>query len=249
MKQVLGCVRRADQDFHMIREGDRIGVGVSGGKDSLVLLAALARYRSFAPVHFELEALTLTLGLEPFDLTGVRALCEALAVPYTVRATQIGPIVFEHRTESNPCALCAKMRRGALNELCLERGLNKVALGHHRDDALETLLLSLFYEGRLNTFQPVTHLERTGLTQIRPLIYLPEKQIIHQAKRLHLPVVTSPCPVNGHTKREEMKQLMRSIIQVVPNAPEQMFSALRNWRQYGLWDESFRQAEEDAPRA
>lgn len=244
MKDILGCIRRADQEYHMIEAGDRVAVGVSGGKDSLLLLYALSLYRRFCPRPFELEAITLTMGLEPFDLGGVRLLCERLEVPYTVRTTRIGRVIFEERKEKNPCSLCAKMRRGALNDLCVEKGVNKVALGHHRDDALETLLLSLLYEGRVHTFQPVTHLARTGLTQIRPMIYVPEKDIVHYARTLSLPVVPSPCPANGHTRRQDMKELLDFVCRRVPNAREQMLSALRNTGQYGLWDIGKRAPEE-----
>ena len=235
MKEILGCIRRADQDFGMIEDGDRVAVGVSGGKDSLLLLYALSLYRRFSPHPFTLQAVTLTMGLEPFDLSGVQALCDRLEVPYVVRETQIGRIVFEERREKNPCALCAKMRRGALNDLCRELGVTKLALGHHRDDALETLLMSLLYEGRLHTFQPVTRFDRTSVVQIRPLIYAPEKVIVHYARRLDLPVVASPCPANGRTKREDMKDLLDLICRRVPNARELMLSALRNTEQYGLW--------------
>ncbi len=235
MKEILGCIRRADQDFGMIEDGDRVAVGVSGGKDSLLLLYALSLYRRFSPHPFTLQAVTLTMGLEPFDLSGVQALCDRLEVPYVVRETQIGRIVFEECREKNPCALCAKMRRGALNDLCRELGVTKLALGHHRDDALETLLMSLLYEGRLHTFQPVTRFDRTPVVQIRPLIYAPEKVIVHYARRLDLPVVASPCPANGRTKREDMKDLLDLICRRVPNARELMLSALRNTEQYGLW--------------
>jgi len=237
MKEILGCIRRADQDFGMIKAGDKVAVGVSGGKDSLLLLYAMALYRKFCPEPFELEALTLTMGMEPFDVSGIRELCERLEVPYIVRETEIGKVIFEERKEKNPCSLCAKMRRGALNELCVERGINKLALGHHRDDAEETLLLSLFYEGRLHTFQPVTYLSRTGITQIRPMLYISEKNIIHQARVLNLPVVKSPCPADGYTKRQDMKELLDYICRKIPNARDQMLSALRNKEQYGLWDD------------
>lgn len=236
MKQILGALRRADQEFHMIQPGDRIAVGVSGGKDSLLLLYALALYRRFAPNPFELTALTITMGLEPFDLTGVRALCEELEVPYIVKETQIGKIVFEQRKEKNPCALCSKMRRGALAQTCAELGFGKVALGHHRDDALETLLMSVIFEGRMHTFHPVTHLERTGITQIRPLVYLSEKQIVHMERKLTLPVVKSPCPANGETRRAEMKALLDDLCRRYPAARSQMLSALLNQDQYGLWE-------------
>ena len=237
MKEILGCIRRADQDFGMIKAGDKVAVGVSGGKDSLLLLYAMALYRKFCPEPFELEALTLTMGLEPFDVSGIRELCERLEVPYIVRETEIAKVIFEERKEKNPCSLCSKMRRGALNELCVERGVNKLALGHHRDDAEETLLLSLFYEGRMHTFQPVTYLSRTGITQIRPMLYVSEKDIIHHARVLNLPVVKSPCPADGYTKRQDMKELLDYICRRIPNAREQMLSALRNRDQYGLWDD------------
>ena len=240
MKEVLGCLRRADQDFSLIESGDHVAVGVSGGKDSLLLLHALALYRLFSKKPYTLTAVTLTMGFEPFDLSGIRALCERLEVPYVVRETRIGKVIFEDRKEKNPCALCAKMRRGALSDLCREIGANKVALGHHRDDAIETLFLSMFYEGRIHTFQPVTHLTRSGLTQIRPLIYLPEKHIIHMAKKLELPVVPSPCPANGRTKRQDMKNLLTDICRKIPNARELLLSALQNEAQYGLWEKQKR---------
>ncbi len=237
MKEILGCIRRADQDFGMIKAGDKVAVGVSGGKDSMLLLYAMALYRKFCPEPFELEAITLKLGLEPFDVSGIRELCEKLEVPYTVRETDIAKVIFEERKEKNPCSLCSKMRRGALNDLCVERGINKLALGHHRDDAEETLLLSLFYEGRIHTFQPVTYLSRTGITQIRPMLYVPEKDIIHYARTLNLPVVKSPCPADGYTKRQDMKELLDYICRRIPNAREQILVALRNKEQYGLWDD------------
>lgn len=235
MKEALGCLRRADADFRMIAPGDHVVVGVSGGKDSLALLCALALYRKFSPNPFRLTAATLTMGLEPFDLSGVRALCEKLEVDYVVRETQIGRIIFEERKEKNPCALCARMRRGALADLCAELGADKLALGHHRDDAIETLFLSMLYEGRIHTFQPVTRLERTGITQIRPLIYLPEKRVIRLARKLNLPVVPSPCPANGETKRAEIKGLLDELCRRKPDARELLLSALQNEEQYGLW--------------
>lgn len=237
MKEILGCIRRADQDFGMIKAGDKVAVGVSGGKDSMLLLYAMALYRKFCPEPFELEAITLKLGLEPFDVSEIRALCEKLEVPYIVQETDIAKVIFEERKEKNPCSLCSKMRRGALNDLCVARGINKLALGHHRDDAEETLLLSLFYEGRLHTFQPVTYLSRTGITQIRPMLYVPEKDIIHYVKKLELPVVKSPCPADGYTKRQDMKELLDYICRRIPNAREQILVALRNKEQYGLWDD------------
>ncbi len=236
MKEILGCLRRADTDFHMIEEGDRVAVGVSGGKDSLVLLYALALYRKFSKAHFSLSAITLTLGFEPFDLTGIEKLCNELDVPYIVKKTQIGQVVFEERKEKNPCSLCAKMRRGALADLCVEHGFQKLALGHHRDDAIETLFLSMLYEGRIHTFHPSTYLSRKDITQIRPLCYVPEKHIVHIQRQYNLPVVKSPCPANGFTKREDIKDLLNLITARYPNARQLLLSALQNEEQYGLWN-------------
>jgi len=236
MKEVLGCIRRCDKDFDLIQAGDTVCVGVSGGKDSMLLLYAMALYRKFCPNKYHLIAATLHMGLEPFDLEPVRALCEKLDVPYHVEKTQIAQVIFEERKEKNPCSLCAKMRRGALIDLCKDLGANKLALGHHRDDALETLLLSMFYEGRIHTFHPKTYLSRKGITQIRPMAYLPEKHVIHMVKSLNLPVVKSPCPANGATKREEMKKLLSHIATTIPNVRELMLSALQNEAQYGLWE-------------
>ncbi len=220
----------------MIQTGDSVAVGVSGGKDSLLLLRALSLYRAFSPHPFTLCAITITTGLEPFDLSGVSKMCESLDVPYHIIATEIGKVVFEARKESNPCALCAKMRRGALANACNELSVNKLALGHHRDDAIETLLMSLLFEGRFHTFHPVTRLDRSRITQIRPLIYSSEKQILALARKLNLPVVQSPCPVNHQTRREDMKQLMDALCKKYPNARAQILSALKNEAQYSLWN-------------
>ena len=238
MKKVLGCIRRACEDFHLIEDGDIVAVGVSGGKDSLLLLYALSLYRKFAPQRFEVKGLTLTMGLEPFDTSKVAALCEKLGVEYIVRPKEIGRIIFEERHEKNPCSLCAKMRRGALNDLAKECGCNKVALGHHRDDALETLLLCLLHEGRIHTFHPKSYLSKADLTVIRPMVYLPEKHIIHVTREMQLPIIPSPCPANGATEREEMKYLLDSLCKLYPNAREMMLSALQNEAQYGLWNKN-----------
>ncbi len=234
MKTTLGCLRKADTDFGLIGDGDRIAVGVSGGKDSLLLLHALSLYRKFSHKHFELTAFTATLGFQPFDLSGIESLCASLDVPYVVKETRIGEIIFDYRREKNPCALCAKMRRAVLADLCREYGCGKLALGHHRDDAIETLLLSLFYEGRFHTFHPKTYMSRSGITVIRPLIYLPEKHVLHMQRELNLPVVHSPCPADKNTKREDMKNLMKRLKQVFPDAPERFLHALQQ-DHYDLW--------------
>lgn len=236
MKTVLGCIRKADTDFDMIAPGDKVAIGVSGGKDSLLLLYALSLYRRFSNKDFTLNAITLKMGLEPFDIAPITALCKKLDVPYTVIETEIAHVIFDVRKESNPCALCAKMRRGALNDAALELGCNKLALGHHRDDAIETLLMSLIFEGRLHTFHPNTFLSRRGITVIRPMIYVPEKHVKHMVKELDLPLIKNPCPADGNSKREEIKQLIHTLSKDYPQLKDYMLSALRNTDQYGLWD-------------
>ena len=244
MKKTLGCIRKADQDFGLFSDGDRIGIGVSGGKDSLLLIHALSLYRRFAHKNFEIEAFTVSMGFEPFDLSGISSLCDNLEVPYRVRQTQIGEIVFDMRNEKNPCSLCSKMRRSVLLNMCREYGCNKLALGHHSDDVIETLLMSLFYEGRFHTFQPKSFMSRTGITVIRPLVYLPEKHVIHMMKMLDLPVVKSPCPADGKTTREDMKELMTGLKRIFPDAPDRIMHAMR-MREYDLWQKEAFPAKDD----
>ena len=210
-KRILSYTRRAVDDYEMIREGDKVAVGVSAGKDSLALLCALADLRRFYPKKFELCAITVDMGFEGADFSAVRALCEELDVPYTVVPTQISKIIFDVRKEKNPCSLCAKMRRGALHTAAKELGCNTVALGHHFDDVVETFMLNLFFEGRLGCFQPVTYLSRMDLRLIRPMIYMPEKDVRYFAKSANLPVMKSPCPADGNTQREDMKQLLAKL--------------------------------------
>lgn len=234
MKKTLGCLRKADEDFDLIRSGDRIAVGVSGGKDSLLLLHALSLYRRFTHKDFSLEAITVSNGLKPFDLKPISDLCHTLDIPFHVQETQIGEIIFKHRHEKNPCALCAKMRRAVLANACRDLKCNKLALGHHREDAIETLLMSLLYEGRFHTFHPKTCMTRSGITVIRPFVYLPESHVVHMKKVLALPVIKSPCPIDGLTKREDMKELMRKLRAIYPDASERILHALRQ-DHYDLW--------------
>ncbi len=208
MKKILSRVRRAVDDYQMIEEGDRIAVGVSGGKDSLTLLCALAGLKKFYPKAFSLTAVSLDMGYEGMDFSGVSKLCQELEIPYTVKKTDIAEIIFDVRQEKNPCSLCAKMRRGGVNDLAVELGCNKVALGHHNEDVLETFFLSLFYEGRLNCFSPLTYLSRRDIHVIRPMIYVPEGDIKGFAKRESLPIVHNPCPMDGVSKRQDMKDFI-----------------------------------------
>lgn len=226
MQKLTGLVRRCVQDYNMIKPGDRIGVGVSGGKDSVALLALLASLQKYNHVPFELEAITVDMGWG-MDYSGIQKLCDELQIPYTVVHTEIAPIIFEHRQEKNPCSMCSKMRRGALNEALLEKGLNKLALGHHYDDAVETFMMSLLFEGRISCFQPVTDLDRTGIVQIRPMLYIHEKTVDSFVKRLELPVVENRCPVDKYTKRQEIKELIYNLSATYPDLKERVFGAMQ----------------------
>lgn len=227
MQKMMGLMRRCIDDYHMIEDGDRVAVGVSGGKDSLTLLYTLAALRHYYPKRFALEALSIDMGLGGMDFSPVARLCEELDVPYTIRRTEIGPIIFDIRKEKNPCSMCAKMRRGALNDLMNERGLNKIALGHHYDDAVETFLMSLLYEGRISCFEPVTYLSRTGVTQIRPMLYVGEKSVAHFAERMALPVVHNVCPADKHTKRQEVKELIAALQVQYPDLKTKIFGSMQ----------------------
>ena len=226
MQKLMGLVRRCVEDYHMIEAGDRIAVGVSGGKDSLALLVFLAELRKYHNHPFTLEAITIDMGLG-MDYSGIEELCWQLDVPFTLVSTQIGPIIFEHRKEKNPCSMCSKMRRGALNQALLDRGLNKLALGHHYDDAVETFLMSLLYEGRISCFQPVTNLDRSGVIQIRPMLYIHERTIDNFVMRRQLPVLENRCPVDKSTKREEIKQLVFELSARYPDLKERVFGAMQ----------------------
>lgn len=227
MQKMMGLVRRCVDDYRMIAPNDKIAVGISGGKDSLTLLVLLAALREYYPEPYELTAITIDMGLPGMDFSPVAALCERLNVPYRVVKTEIGPIIFDYRKEKNPCSMCAKMRRGALNQALLQQGFTKVALGHHYDDAAETFLMSLIFEGRLSCFQPVTYLDRTGVTQIRPMLYLTEGMIRNFAEREKLPVVHNVCPSDKHTKRQEVKELIQTLSATYPDIKERIFGAIQ----------------------
>ncbi len=228
LQQVLSLTRKAIDDYHMIEEGDRIAVGISGGKDSLTLLYALHGLMRFYPAKFSIHAVTVDLGFQNLNLEGIEKICEELEIPYTIVKTDIGSIVFEDRKETNPCALCAKMRKGALNDAIKKAGCNKVAYAHHKDDVVETMMLSLVYEGRFHTFSPVTYLDRMDLTVIRPLIYMNEADVIGFINKHNIAVVKSPCPADGHTKREYAHELLRDINLNAPGVKERMFTAIRS---------------------
>ena len=229
LNDFTGTVRRAVDDYDMIQAGDKVAVGVSGGKDSMLLLLALNHLRRFYPKPFELEAITIELGFEGMDFTPVRELCEKLEIPYTCLKTDIKEIVFDVRKEDNPCSLCAKMRRGALNDAIRERGIHKLALGHHFDDAVETFMMSLLFEGRISCFRPVTYLDRSCVTQIRPLIYAGEQKIANLAEALQVPVVENPCPQDKTSKRYEIKQLLKTMSADYPDMKSKIFGAMQRY--------------------
>ena len=228
LQQILSYTRKAVDEYKMIDTGDHIAVGISGGKDSLTLLYALHGLKRFYPNKFELSAITVDLGYEKCDFGPVQALCDELGVPYKLVKTDIAKILFEDRKESNPCSLCAKMRKGALNEAVKEMGCNKVAYAHHKDDIIETMLLSLIFEGRFHSFSPKTYLDRTDLTVIRPMMFVDESDVIKFRDKYELPVVKSRCPVDGFTKRQYAKDLVKELEATHTGARNRMFTAILN---------------------
>lgn len=227
LRKIVSLSRKAIEDYNMIEDGDIIAVGVSGGKDSLALLCALSELRNYYPKKFTLKAITLDMGYDA-DWSEIANLCKKLDVEYIVKKTHIKEVIFDIRKEQNPCSLCAKMRRGALNEAAKEQGCNRVALGHHNDDAVETFFLSLFYEGRISSFAPVTYLDRTGIYQIRPMVYVSERDIKGAARNNNLPVSKNPCPADGVTKREDIKDLIKTLEQRFDNKlKKRLFTAIQ----------------------
>lgn len=228
MRKVLSYVRRAVDDYDMIRAGDRVAVGISGGKDSLTLLAGLAAMRRFYKHPYEVVAITVDMGFENgSDFEEIRALCRELDVPYHVVKTDIYDIIFNVRKEKSPCALCSKMRRGVLHNTAVDLGCNVVALGHHHDDVIDTFMLNLFYEGRIGCFQPVSDLSRTGLRIIRPLLYMPEKDVVYFTNKNKLPVYRAPCPADGYTQRTEVSRLLADLEQKSPGLRHRIFGAIQ----------------------
>jgi len=235
-QKILSVMRKAITDHKMISDGDRIAVGLSGGKDSLTLAAALAAYRLFSPQKFDLCAVTVDMGFPNADFSPIAEFCKELNIEYHIEHTDLYEIIFNIRREKNPCSLCSKMRRGALNSVLIKLGCNKLALGHHGDDLVETLLLSLFYEGRLSTFAPVSLMDRTNITLIRPFVYAEEKNIAAAAK--NYPVAFNPCPANHSTKREYMKDLLKKLQGDIPEVKERMLGAITHPERNNLWKNS-----------
>ena len=227
LNEFTGTVRRAVDDYNMINDNDKIAVGVSGGKDSMLLLVALNYLKSYYPKHFDLEAITIELGFDDMNFSPVKELCQNLSIPYTCLKTDIKEIVFDVRNEDNPCSLCSKMRRGAINDAITQRGIKKLALGHHFDDAVETFMMSLLFEGRISCFKPVSFLDRSGVTQIRPLIYAGEQKIANVADALNLPIVENPCPQDKTSKRYEIKMLLSEMSRNYPDMKSKIFGSMQ----------------------
>lgn len=225
-QKLLTYTRKAIDDYQMIQNGDKIAIGISGGKDSLTLLYALSKLREFYPHSFEIIGITVDLGFPDYDTTLLSQYAAQLGVEYYVEQTEISAIVFDYKKESNPCSLCSRLRKGAFNAKAIELGCNKIAYAHHKDDVLESFMMSLLYEGRLHTFSPVTHLEHSNLKLIRPLIYALEGEIASFAEQQQLPIKKNPCPADGKTKRQEAKELLAVLKTTVPEVKERIFSAI-----------------------
>lgn len=238
MRRILGVMRKAIEQFNMIEAGDRIAVGVSGGKDSLLLLTALNQLKHFYTIPFELIAIHINMGFSNANIIEYNAFTDYiknLGVELIIEDTKLGEILFDIRKEKNPCSLCSNIRRGALNTIAIKHNCNKIALGHHQDDVIETFLLSLMYESRLSTFKPVSYLDRTKITLIRPFVLLSERDIIGYSK--NLPVFHNPCPANKNTKREYMKDLIKKLINDIPMSKQRIFAAITHPERNSLWDE------------
>ena len=226
LQRLLSLIRQAVDQYEMIEEGDHIAIGISGGKDSLTLLWGLAHLQKFYPKHFSLSAITVDMGIDTMNLEPIKALCQEIQVPYEIVPTEIGKILFDIRKETNPCSLCAKLRKGALNNKALEMGCNQIAYAHHKDDLIETAMMSLLYEGRFYAFSPVTHLDRTDLTVIRPLMFVSEADVKGFRNKYQLPVCKNPCPMDGHTRREYVKNLIHTLNMENPGVKDRLFRAV-----------------------
>ena len=226
LQRILSFTRRAVDDYQMISEGDKIAVGISGGKDSMALLSSLAAMRRFYPIPYTLCAITVDMGFQGSDFSPIARYCEELDVEYRVEKTDIAEIIFDVRKEPNPCSLCSKMRRGVLHSTAKEMGATRVALGHHFDDAVDTFMLNLFFEGRIGCFSPVSYLSRSDLYLIRPLLYAPEKDIAYFMRHAPVPTVESACPENRNTERENMKILLSKLEKDYPGLRHRIFGAL-----------------------
>lgn len=227
MQRILSYMRKAIEEYNMIEENDKIAICLSGGKDSITLLHAFKALQRFYPKKFELIAISINPGFEFFDTTLLQNLCDNLEIPLFIEKTHTKEIVFDIRKEKNPCSLCANLRRGAINSIAVREGCNKIALGHNQDDVLETFLLNLFYTGSIGTFSPVSHMDRTGITLIRPLVYTPGKETKRFVKKNNLTVMPKVCPMDGTSKREDMRLMIFSLQKNIPMIRANLFGAIQ----------------------
>ncbi|WP_147568115.1 tRNA 2-thiocytidine biosynthesis TtcA family protein [Christensenella intestinihominis] len=239
MRKILGALRRADERFSMIASGDRIAVGLSGGKDSMLLLYALHLYQKYAKKDYDLLAITVDLGFGNYATGVMREYADSLGVPLHILETNISEIVFDIRKEKNPCSLCAKMRKGAFYEKATELSCTKAAFAHHGDDVIETLLLSLMYEGRMNTFSPKSYLSRREITLVRPFVFLRERDIVSAVGRLDIPIAKNPCPIDFSTKREQAKEIVKYLNSLYPGTADNMLNAVKTTQTYNLWNKDW----------
>lgn len=239
MRKILSVLRKADEKFSLIHTGDKIAVGLSGGKDSMLLLYALTLYSRYQKKFFDLCALTVDLGFGNYDIEKIKDFARSLKVEHDVVKTDIANVVFSVRKEKNPCALCAKMRKGAFYARAKEMGADKAAFAHHGDDVIQTLLMSLLYERRLNTFSPKSYLSRKQITLIRPFVLLREDEIKRAVRRNQIPIAKNPCPADRHTKRDEAAELIQNLCAIHPDADQKMLAAVSNTKEYNLWDKDF----------
>ena len=227
MQQILSKMRKAIEEYNMIDDGDKIAVCLSGGKDSITLLYALKALQRFYPKNFELIAISVNPGFEFFDTSILQQACDELEIPLFIEQSNIKEIVFDVRKEKNPCSLCANLRRGIINSVAIREGCNKIALGHNQDDVLETFLLNLLYTGNIGTFAPVSYMDRSKITLIRPLVYTPEKDTRRFIRKNNLEVMPKVCPMDGTSKREDMKQLIFTLTKNIPMIRANLFGAIQ----------------------
>lgn len=227
MQKILSHMRKAIEEYHMIEENDKIAVCLSGGKDSITLLHAFKNLQIFYPKHFDIIAVSVNPGFEFFDTNLLKNICNDINVPLYIEESHAKEIVFDIRKEKNPCSLCANLRRGVINSVSIKQGCNKIALGHNQDDVLQTFLLNLFYTGNIGTFAPMSYMDRSKITLIRPLIYTPEKDIKRYIKKNNISVMSKVCPMDGTSKREDMKQLIFSLTKDIPMVRANLFGAIQ----------------------
>lgn len=234
MQKILGYMRKAIDNYNMIEEGDKIAVALSGGKDSVTMLMGLKNLQRFYPKKFDIIAVTINPGFEGFDTDLLKNICKNIDVPLVIEDGHMKEIVFDIRQEKNPCSLCANIRRGMLNSIALREGCNKIAVGHNEDDVLETFIMNLFYAGSINTFAPISYMDRSKMTLIRPLIYAPEKYIRNFVKRNNITIMPKACPMDGVSKREDIKNLLKNLQKDIPNIRANLYGAIKRGKVNGF---------------